>query len=46
MLTRKKLAKMIVHSMLNPMLSDKEIEEGWKLAFWYDVAFIYRMNCK
>ena len=46
MLTRKRLAKMIDNSLLNPTLSDKELEEGWKLAFWYKAAFIYRINSK
>jgi len=46
MLTRKKLAKMIDNSLLNPTLSDKELDEGCKLAVGYEAAFIYRMNCK
>jgi len=44
MLIIRKLAKMIDYSMLNPIQSDKEFEEGCKLAVWYDVAFIYRIN--
>src|SRR5215472_9685879 len=32
------IAKMIDHSLLNPVLTDREMEEGCRLAVRYDVA--------
>ena len=40
MLTREKLAKMIDHSLLSPMLSDKELEKGCEIAVKYGVASV------
>jgi deoxyribose-phosphate aldolase len=34
------IAKMIDHSLLNPTLSDRELEEGCRLALTYDVASV------
>lgn len=34
------IAKMIDHSLLNPSLSDRELEEGCRLALRYDVASV------
>ncbi len=34
------LAKMIDHSLLNPTLTDRELEEGCELALRYNVASI------
>ena len=34
------LAKMIDHSLLNPMLTDAELEAGCELARRYDVASV------
>ena len=34
------IAKMIDHSLLNPILTDKELEDGCKLALAYDVASV------
>ncbi len=37
MLTKEILAKMIDHSLLNPSISDKDLEEGCKKAVEYDI---------
>jgi deoxyribose-phosphate aldolase len=34
------IAKMIDHSLLNPILTDKELEDGCRLALEYDVASV------
>jgi deoxyribose-phosphate aldolase len=36
--TYQDIAKMIDHSLLNPVLTDRELEEGCRLAVQYDVA--------
>jgi len=36
----KSIAKMIDHSLLNPQMTDRELEEGCKLALKYDVASV------
>jgi deoxyribose-phosphate aldolase len=38
--TRAELAKMIDHSLLHPTMTDRELEEGCKLAAQYDVASV------
>ncbi len=37
------IAKMIDHSLLNPTLSDKELEQGCRIAVQYDVASVCTM---
>jgi deoxyribose-phosphate aldolase len=38
--TYEDIAKMIDHSLLNPMLTDRELEKGCQLAVGYDVASV------
>jgi len=38
--TYEQLAKMIDHSLLNPVLSDEELEQGCRVALEYDVASV------
>ena len=40
MVTYEEIAKMIDHSLLNPFLTDKDIEEGCRLAARYKVAAV------
>lgn len=41
--TYQDIAKMIDHSLLNPTLTDRELEEGCQLALEYDVASVCTM---
>ncbi len=38
--TYRDIAKMIDHSLLNPMLTDEELEQGCRIACEYDVASV------
>ncbi len=38
--TYKDIAKMIDHSLLNPTLTDRELERDCKLAVEYDIASV------
>jgi deoxyribose-phosphate aldolase len=38
--TYEQIAKMIDHSLLNPVLTDRDLEEGCRLALQYDVASV------
>ena len=38
--TYRDIAKMIDHSLLNPVLTDRELEKGCRLALDYDVASV------
>jgi deoxyribose-phosphate aldolase len=38
--TYEQIAKMIDHSLLNPVLTDRELEEGCQVALQYDVASV------
>ena len=38
--TRRDIAQMIDHSLLNPVLTDRELEEGCRVALEYDVASV------
>jgi deoxyribose-phosphate aldolase len=38
--TLKSIAKMIDHSLLNPQMTDRELDEGCKIAVKYDVASV------
>ena len=39
------IAKMIDHSLLNPTLTDRDLEQGCRLALQYDVASVCIMPC-
>ena len=38
--TYRDIAKMIDHSLLNPTLTDRQLEQGCRLALEYDVASV------
>ncbi|MBC7256987.1 MAG: deoxyribose-phosphate aldolase, partial [Chloroflexi bacterium] len=38
--TYQDIAKMIDHSLLNPVMTDRELEEGCQIALKYDVASV------